>query len=491
MAENLGQSLGAALGQFAFGGGTKQAGMKGMLDGAHAAAYDATAKRGLAEALKAEAEAAQLREQSEARRPENIFRGALTQHAIPSEDAQAVEQWQRTGQLGGRYAPSIDGMGPTAPQPDWARNLPALGRTIATTQRALTLGDKSVENAAKADAIGRESALGDDIIAGRLDPLKVTQSQFALKGNAPFQFHEYGTGNLLTGKLDETTGAATRLGDKRVAETAAQKANARQSDAAADASRASAKKYEAETKKVEQETADGAVGPGRGGPVLGVPVPTVLPWANQSNPKDANKVKAKEIERGGKEIEKDVDAARKEDATAQAAARFLELNKNVATGGVTDKFGVGRWVNSMGSDYAEMEAITAKLAPGMREPGSGSTSDFDGKQFERATVGVDKPKATNENIARAMIARAQQSKDYADFRQTYLEQNGTLQGADRYWKEYVNANPIFDKTKPGSYELNRDRKNWAEHFKGGKAAAPPATPTAPQVLKFDANGNPI
>src|SRR5688572_22347310 len=176
-------------------------------------------------------------------------------------------------------------------------------------------------------------------------------------------------------------------------------------------------------------------------PVLGVPVPTITPWANQSNAKDANKVKLAEINRGSKEIEKDTDAARQAAQQAQDAQRFLELNSRVDTGGVTDKVGIGRWVQSLGPDYAEMESITARLAPAQRIPGSGATSDYDAKQFERATVGVDKPKPTNTNIANAVIARSKLLQDYADFRNTYLEQNGTLQGADRYWKQYVDKNP--------------------------------------------------
>lgn len=218
-----------------------------------------------------------------------------------------------------------------------------------------------------------------------------------------------------------------------------------------------------------------------GAPALGVPVPTVVPWANQSNAKDANKVKAAEATRGAKEVEKDVENATKEGGVAAAAKRFLELNAKVKTGTVLDKTGPGRWVQSMGGDYAELEAITAKLVPGMREPGSGTTSDRDLAMFERSTVGVDKPQATNAAIANGIIARAQNSQDYALFRQTYLEQNGTLQGADRYWKQYLNANPIFD-PKSETPKINAARKPWREHFAGGAAAAPTAparAPTAP------------
>ena len=238
----LGQSLGAALGQFAFGSNTREKELKGALDGARAFSYDAAGKKSLAEQLKAEAERRMLEQQEAARSPDAMLRNAITQYSIPEDDMPAVEQYRKTGQLGGRFAPSIDGMGPVTPQPEWAKNLPALGRTLANTQRALTLGDKSVENVAKADLIGRESSIGDDIIAGRLDPLKVSQSQFALKGTAPFKFEEFGTGNQITGKLDETTGAATRFGEKRKAETKAQQANAVQSYAAAGASNASAAK---------------------------------------------------------------------------------------------------------------------------------------------------------------------------------------------------------------------------------------------------------
>lgn len=228
----------------------------------------------------------------------------------------------------------------------------------------------------------------------------------------------------------------------------------------------------------DRERREAGADQGSGGPVLGVPTPTVLPWANQTTPKDANKVKAQEISRGSKEIEKDADAAVKLQSTARDAQRFLELNKKLPTGGLMDRMALTRWAQGMGQEYSEMESITARLAPAMREPGSGSTSDFDGKQFERATVGVDKPKKANENIAKAVVARAQQAQEYAEFRQTYLEQNGTLQGADRYWKEYANANPIFDPAKPGAFELNERRRAWGEHFKSKTATKPAAAPAA-------------
>jgi len=227
-------------------------------------------------------------------------------------------------------------------------------------------------------------------------------------------------------------------------------------------------------------------------PVLGVPTPTITPWANQSNPKDANKVRAAEVARGMKEIETDADNAKKLLGTAQEAQRFMELNAKKGTGGVSDKFAPGQFIQSFGNDYAEMQSITSRLVPGMREAGSGSTSDFDAKMFQRGTVGVDKPKETNDVIAQGYISKAKLAQDYADFRATYLEQNGTLQGANKHWSDYVNSNPIFDKAYHEVPRLNDKRVPWRDYFAakvgiGGKTA-PGVAPTdillqADQIVK--------
>lgn len=336
----------------------------------------------------------------------------------------------------------------------------------------MSSGDIKVDDWAKALNQYRGMDLGDDVLAGRRTAGDVGRSQAAVEAKPLYNSDANGAVlDLFGGALDVNNPMAQGTISLKKEQAGAQKANAVQSYASADASRASAAKTRADMLR-----GDGEGGIGMPLPVLGAPVPNVLPWQNQSNSKDANKVKAAEITRGSKAIEQDVEEARKEAGLAAAAERFIELNSKVGTGTVLDKSMLGRTARSMGSDYAEMESITAKLAPAMRQPGSGASSDYDGKQFERATVGVDKPKQTNENIARAVIARSRQAQDYADFRRTYLEQNGTLQGADRYWKQYVDSNPIFDPSKPGTFQLNQNRRNWREHFSGAPAAAPAPSP---------------
>lgn len=434
-------------------------------------------------------------------RPELIDESIAAQTGSTLPMLQAVRDFIKTGQRPMRELPgpvTEDGIGagsaPVADDAIQSRIAQALARSLPMRTN---LKDTNPNDLAKATGEYREQDLSDAIIAGRTNRNVVGGAQAAV-GAKPL-FHVSGDGGVLdqySGGLNESGGLAQSTIGLKKEQAGAQKANAAQSYASAGNSRASADQHVATAAKIRAEMARGPLGAdgepvGGGGAVLGVPLPTVTPWQNQTNQKDANKVKAAEITRGSKEIEKDTDAARKEKQTADAAARFLELNKKVKTGTVADKFMVGRAVQGMGSDYSELESITAKLAPSMREPGSGSSSDYDGKQFERATVGVDKPKATNDNIGRAIIARAQTAQDYVDFRQTYLEQNGTLQGADRHWKQYADKNPIFDPARPGTFELNKGRKPWRDHFAGKQSPQEPAPATRTVVRTGTANGRKV
>jgi hypothetical protein len=197
---------------------------------------------------------------------------------------------------------------------------------------------------------------------------------------------------------------------------------------------------------------------------LGLPKPKRLPWANVKDAKQKAMLQSRVYSAAEASLSKEREEVIAKNGVSQDTSRFLELNSKIPTGGLSDKYALGQWAQSFGSDYSEMQAITAKLVPLMRAPGSGSTSDFDAKMFKQGTVGVDKPKATNESIATALIARAKQADDYVTFKQDYLQQNGTLQGADQYWKEYANNNPIFDPKKPNSFTLNKNRKSYQDYF---------------------------
>lgn len=81
-----------------------------------------------------------------------------------------------------------------------------------------------------------------------------------------------------------------------------------------------------------------------------------------------------------------------------------------------------------------MEAITARLAPAMRAPGSGASSDRDVSLFLSGLPGIDKEGNVNRNIREQFagnVAKAEQKMAAAE---RYLLQNGHLNGFEEGWK---------------------------------------------------------
>jgi hypothetical protein len=205
---------------------------------------------------------------------------------------------------------------------------------------------------------------------------------------------------------------------------------------------------------------------------LGVPLAEVSPYDNSNlSPKGRENLFIANQKAAEKRWADMTEADAQHRQTIADMQRFKELNGKVSTGGMLGLPGVGAAAGLVDSDVAELRAITAKIAPNMRPPGSGATSDFDAKQFERATVGIDKPKMANENIANARIAAAQLALDRGAFERAYFDANGHLQGADRAWQQYLTANPIFD-PQGKDYALNANRVGWRDYFRPSKPAVP-------------------
>jgi hypothetical protein len=165
--------------------------------------------------------------------------------------------------------------------------------------------------------------------------------------------------------------------------------------------------------------------------------------------------------------------------------RFQYLNSQTDTGGVSGS-PIGGAVRSLwDANIKEMNSIRDRITPSLRQPGSGATSDFDAKMFQGGTVGVDKPKAVNDNIATATVAAGQNLISKAQFEQAYFDAYQHTAGMEQAWQKYLNDNPIFDPKAPtGSYKLNDSRADWQTYFRnggkvpeasgGGNIPAPPA-----------------
>lgn len=203
------------------------------------AAVQSKIAQSLAATRKANAEADAEIEAANNRRPESIRSNAMTALGIPEDAAPDVAEFQRGGYIG-KYQLPANTAGPTMDQPEWVGKLGNLGRMIAATQNAVTLGDKNSLNAAKAygelDNLNKQ----DRVLSGDLNASKLGQAVAAAAGKPMYKAQEYGVLNEFTGDLDTENPAAKRFGTYRDSETGKNKAQAVNSYASADQHRASA-----------------------------------------------------------------------------------------------------------------------------------------------------------------------------------------------------------------------------------------------------------
>lgn len=201
---------------------------------------------------------------------------------------------------------------------------------------------------------------------------------------------------------------------------------------------------------------------------MGVPLLKIDPYQGMST---KQKQAAMTAERSTTD-KKLADLADRQSAAANSIVqvnRFLNLNKKVDTG-----FFKGM-LPALSDAEQQMDAITAEISRQMRQPGEGSTSDFDAKQFVRATVARTKTFQANRGMATAYKIMKKNEIDRAAFMQDYAVANGTLRGSDNAWRGYLEANPIFDPAQPDKLELNKNRKDYRIYFResmGGKEALP-------------------
>lgn len=451
----------------------------------------------------AEAKTAGIQRTNELQTPDAIRGRAMLSGGAPLDAGNEVDQYLTSGRID-KYQLGDGHAGPVLPAPDWAKpqNMSRIAQAIAADQAVIGGAAKSQEDYFKGQNQQFESALARALVGGTAPKASVSPGMAILKASPIYKIPEGYSGDQYTGAIDvQAPVNATRQG-LVTAQTGAQKANAAQSYAAAGASGASARLHNAQTDKVlaELKLMDGTPGAQasrqQASMALGVPLADIDPYAGMS-PKMADqsrKVAAANMDRLFAERGAQVDG---EMAMARDAQRFAELNKGNSTGGMNAMPGAGAVRGAFDDQFGEMRAIANRLVPKMREPGSGATSDFDAKMFASATIGTDKPAQTNKAIADAMIARAQQSADKLDFDRAYADLNGHLRGADRAWKQYADANPIFDPTaqQQGRLALNPRRMSYQDYFRGRMGAGalggqPPGARQPPTGVPPQAGGRP-
>jgi hypothetical protein len=220
--------------------------------------------------------------------------------------------------------------------------------------------------------------------------------------------------------------------------------------------------------------------PGRRIGNLGVPLPDTDPTAGLPAEQRA-KLAAKIREDAIKEFAGSQGAVDQARDVNDRLDRFVQLiDEGMNTGGQYKIPGATMVGSTLSPRVSEAQSIVDMMTPMMRQGMPGAASDRDVAMFRGATVGMDKPEDANRNIATGLMASRQNLIERDQFMRAYFDQNGHLQGSDRAWQKYLNANPIFDHSAPkGAYNLNDKRTDWRSWFSGseqsGSSPAPAAT----------------
>lgn len=224
---------------------------------------------------------------------------------------------------------------------------------------------------------------------------------------------------------------------------------------------------------------------------LGVPANVPDPWAGMPT-RTRLAAQAAEQRNGQKQL----DTYPAVDAQTQNALRMVDefeaLNAKTHTGpelgamrlsgGHAGLHGVGAelgqehglninplsWAPSFNSNIQRMDKIANNLVGlAIPEKGFGRVTNLDMGVFQRGMLSVERNRATNSDIAKALRIRLQNDLDRHEYEQNYFQTYGHLRGAEAAWNKYLNDNPIFDpKTaKSANPSLNPNRQRYDEYFR--------------------------
>lgn len=134
-----------------------------------------------------------------------------------------------------------------------------------------------------------------------------------------------------------------------------------------------------------------------------------------------------------KELQNARAAAQSLGGAARDGERFLDLNRETGTGGLWGFPWASEARGMFDPKFATMQALTNRMAPAQRIPGSGSSSDTDVRMYKRSVPNPDFTGPTNTAIVKRMQEEAKRAADYAAFLDRYVQQTGSLIGAQEAW----------------------------------------------------------
>jgi len=134
------------------------------------------------------------------------------------------------------------------------------------------------------------------------------------------------------------------------------------------------------------------------------------------------------------------DAAMQAQSAARAADEFRGLNQQHDTGGFFRNFPVlgGAIMGVEGSlvpARERMETLNNLMAPSMRIPGSGTTTQPDMELYKRSIPNRALSRETNNALVRNVKGNTELLNQYAEFLEAYAQRTGSTQGALAAWNK--------------------------------------------------------
>lgn len=159
-----------------------------------------------------------------------------------------------------------------------------------------------------------------------------------------------------------------------------------------------------------------------------------------------------QTERFGKIIEAGTQA---QDTVANISA-LRDIGTRITTGKAAEiTAALGPWAELAGvkienlDDMQAFKSIVAKIAPQMRVPGSGATSDFEMRQFLESLPTLGKTPGGNEIISRTLEAVAEHRIAAAEIASRALAQEINPRQAEKELRELPNPLELWKQNRPG------------------------------------------
>jgi hypothetical protein len=173
---------------------------------------------------------------------------------------------------------------------------------------------------------------------------------------------------------------------------------------------------------------------------------------------------------------------------AITAQRFVTQKENAPTGGFLRQIPLAIETEAVWNpQVSTMNALSAKMAPQQRQPGSGSTSDKDLSLYLTSTPSAKKTGAVNSEIARQAREDASRRSQYAQFLDRWAMERGTLNGAEEAWQASGGALPGGPAARPAKPKIASQAAMATQQRmeKAGtlKLARPRGDPNNPYIAK--------